>query len=155
MLSASARCAWEVCNPLFRRLLYLYTSRNLFLRCFLSIIAFLTIYPVGFIFLKSFVISAPGQPETWGLQGWSQAFNHRHLSSALFNTLSLATIRIFISSTLAIIFAWIVTRTDIPLRGSIEFMLWLGFFLPILPMTMGWILLLDSHYGPYQYFSHD
>lgn len=147
MLSASARSAWEVCNPLFRRLRYLYPSRNFFLLLFLCVVAFLTIYPVAFIFLKSFVISAPGQPQTWGLQGWSQAFNDRHLSSALFNTFSLAIIRIFISSTLAIIFAWIVTRTDTPLRGSIEFMLWLGFFLPILPMTMGWILLLDSHYG--------
>lgn len=51
------------------------------------------------------------------------------------------------SSQLAIFFAWVVTRTDTPLRAFIEVMLWLGFFLPLLPMTMGWILLLDPYYG--------
>jgi iron(III) transport system permease protein len=33
------------------------------------------------------------------------------------------------------------------LKGFIEMALWLGFFLPLLPITMGWILLLDPHYG--------
>jgi len=40
-----------------------------------------------------------------------------------------------------------VTRTDTPLKGFIEIALWLGFFLPLLPMTMGWILLLDPYNG--------
>ena len=48
---------------------------------------------------------------------------------------------------LAIFFAWVVTRTDTPLKAFIEVALWLGFFLPLLPMTMGWILLLDPYYG--------
>jgi len=134
-------------QPIVQKIILLTHLSKLPFLVFLCMIAFLTIYPVASIFLKSFATSAPGQPETWGLQGWLQAFNDRNLSTALLNTFSLAIIRIFISSTLAIIFAWIVTRTDTPLRGSIEFMLWLGFFLPILPMTMGWILLLDSHYG--------
>jgi iron(III) transport system permease protein len=59
----------------------------------------------------------------------------------------LAFARVTITSGLAIFFAWVVTRTDTPLKGFIEMSLWLGFFLPLLPMTMGWILLLDPHYG--------
>ena len=106
-----------------------------------------TAYPVGLIFLKSFVASRPGQSATWGLQGWIGAFSDRALVSVLVNTFSLATVRIAITSVLAIFFAWVVTRTDTPLKGLIEFALWFGFFLPLLPMTMGWILLLDSHYG--------
>lgn len=106
-----------------------------------------TAYPVGLIFLKSFVLSRPGQPATWGLQGWIAAFNDRALLSVLVNTFSLATVRIAITSVLAIFFAWVVTRTDTPFKKLIEFALWLGFFLPLLPMTMGWILLLDPHIG--------
>jgi iron(III) transport system permease protein len=106
-----------------------------------------TAYPVGLIFLKSFVSSRPGQPATWGLQGWIGAFSDRALFSVLVNTFSLALVRIAISSVLAIFFAWVVTRTDTPWKGVIEFALWFGFFLPLLPMTMGWILLLDPHYG--------
>ncbi len=36
---------------------------------------------------------------------------------------------------------------QVPGHAFIERALWFGFFLPVLPMTMGWILLLDSHYG--------
>ena len=71
----------------------------------------------------------------------------RDFPIALGNTLLLAFARVVITSVLAIFFAWVVTRTDTPFKGFIEIMLWCGFFLPLLPMTMGWILLLDPHYG--------
>lgn len=106
-----------------------------------------TAYPVALIFLKSFALSRPGQPTVWGLQGWISAFGDRALLPVLANTFSLATVRIAITTVLALFFAWVVARTDTPFKGAIEFALWLGFFLPLLPMTMGWILLLDSHYG--------
>jgi iron(III) transport system permease protein len=113
----------------------------------IALIFLITAYPVGLIFLKSFALSRPGQPTTWGLQGWIAAFNDRALFSVLLNTFSLAMVRIGITTVLAIFFAWVVARTDTPFKGAIEFALWLGFFLPLLPMTMGWILLLDPHTG--------
>ena len=33
------------------------------------------------------------------------------------------------------------------MKGTLEFLFWLSFFLPALPETMGWILLLDPKYG--------
>ncbi|HXK29394.1 MAG TPA: iron ABC transporter permease [Candidatus Binatia bacterium] len=104
-------------------------------------------YPIGLLFVKSFVASRPGQATVWTINGWVAAFTDATLPAALGNTFFLALVRVFITSGLAIFFAWVVTRTDTPLKGSIEVMLWLGFFLPLLPMTMGWILLLDPHYG--------
>lgn len=112
-----------------------------------GVVFFVTAYPLILIFLNSFTLSRPGQPPVWGLQGWISAFSDRALLSVLANTFSLATVRIAITTILAIFFAWVVARTDTPFRGFIEFALWLGFFLPLLPMTLGWILLLDSHYG--------
>ena len=109
---------------------------------------FLTLaYPLILLFLKSFTISKPGQPTVWGLEGWITAFTDPKLLVACGNTFFLASVRIILSTGLAIFFAWVVTRTDTPLRGLIEQMLWLGFFLPLLPMTMGWILLLDPYNG--------
>ena len=104
-------------------------------------------YPLGLLLVKSFVISRPGQPTVWALDGWVAAFTDVNLAVAIGNTFYLATVRVIISSALAIFFAWVVTRTDTPLKGFIEVTLWLGFFLPLLPMTMGWILLLDPYYG--------
>src|SRR5215467_6828878 len=104
-------------------------------------------YPLGMLFVKSFVISRPGQPTVWAVNGWVEAFTDVNLAIAIGNTFYLAFVRVIITSVLAIFFAWVVTRTDTPLKGFIEVALWLGFFLPLLPMTMGWILLLDPYYG--------
>jgi iron(III) transport system permease protein len=104
-------------------------------------------YPLALLFVKSFVISRPGQPTVWAANGWVEAFTDVNLAIAIGNTFYLAFVRVIITSVLAIFFAWVVTRTDTPLKAFIEVALWLGFFLPLLPMTMGWILLLDPYYG--------
>ncbi len=104
-------------------------------------------YPLALLFIKSFAISRPGQPTVWGLAGWAAAFGDVNLAVAIGNTFYLGFVRVVLTSVLAIFFAWVVTRTDTPLKGFIEVTLWLGFFLPLLPMTMGWILLLDPYYG--------
>lgn len=111
-----------------------------------TLILFLA-YPLALLLVKSFVISRPGQAAVWGANGWVAAFTDASLAVAIGNTFYLALVRVVISSALAIFFAWVVTRTDTPLKGFIEVTLWLGFFLPLLPMTMGWILLLDPYYG--------
>src|SRR5215471_16180914 len=92
-------------------------------------------YPLALLFVKSFVISRPGQPTVWAAaNGWVQAFTDVNLAIAIGNTFYLAFVRVIITSALAIFFAWVVTRSDTPLKGFIEVALWLGFFLPLLPM---------------------
>lgn len=113
----------------------------------IALLVLLLAYPVVLLFLKSFVASRPGQPAVWTINGWVAAFTDAKLPIAIGNTFFLAFVRVVITTGLAIFFAWVVTRTDTPLKGFIELDLWLGFFLPLLPMTMGWILLLDPHYG--------
>ena len=104
-------------------------------------------YPLALLLIKSFVVSRPGQDNVWAINGWVEAFTDANLAVAIGNTFYLAFLRVVITTVLAIFFAWVVTRTDTPLKGFIEIALWLGFFLPLLPMTMGWILLLDPYNG--------
>ena len=107
-------------------------------------------YPLALLFVKSFVVTRPGEPTVWAVKGWFEAFTDGNLAVAIGNTFYLAFLRVVITTVLAIFFAWVVTRTDTPLKGFIEVTLWLGFFLPLLPMTMGWILLLGSLQRTYQ-----
>ena len=104
-------------------------------------------YPLALLFIKSFAVTRPGEPTLWAVKGWVEAFTDGNLAVAIGNTFYLAFLRVVITTVLAIFFAWVVTRTDTPLKGFIEVTLWLGFFLPLLPMTMGWILLLDPYNG--------
>lgn len=113
----------------------------------LGVVAFVVLVPLFLMILNSFQLSKPGEPMIYGLQGWREAFSSPGILSAIHNTFSLALARQFIALILGIMLAWLLSRTDIPLSGPLEFMFWLSFFLPALPVTIGWILLLDPKFG--------
>jgi iron(III) transport system permease protein len=113
----------------------------------LLVVGFLVLTPLVLMILNSFQIARPGQPIVWGLEGWVKAFNTPGITKAMTNTFTLAITRQAIALSIGAFFAWLIARTDLPMKGLLEFFFWLSFFLPALPETMGWILLLDPKYG--------
>ena len=111
------------------------------------VVAFLVVTPLFLMILNSFQTARPGQPIVWGAEGWVKAFSTPGIVKAMTNTFTLAITRQAIALLIGSFFAWLVARTDIPMKGTLEFFFWLSFFLPALPETMGWILLLDPKYG--------
>jgi len=111
------------------------------------IVAFLVLTPLFLMILNSFQTARPGQPIVWGIDGWIKAFTTPGIVKAMTNTVTLALTRQAIALLIGAFFAWLIARTDIPMKGTLEFFFWLSFFLPALPETMGWILLLDPKYG--------
>ena len=83
----------------------------------------------------------------YSLQGWRQALDNPGIVSAIYNSFSLAIARQSIATVIGILLAWLIARTDIPLRGWLEFSFWISYFIPSLPVALGWILLLDPKYG--------
>jgi iron(III) transport system permease protein len=113
----------------------------------LLVVGFLVLTPLALLILNSFQIARPGQPIVWGLEGWVKAFTTPGIIKAITNTFTLAITRQTIALFVGAFFAWLIARTDLPMKGLLEFFFWLSFFLPALPETMGWILLLDPKYG--------
>src|SRR3990167_10456279 len=113
----------------------------------LLLVAFLVLTPLGLMVFNSFQIARPGEPVVYGLEGWRKAFSSPGIVEAMTNTFALAVTRQLIALFIGGFLAWLIARTDIPMKGSLEFLFWLFFFLPALPETMGWILLLDPKYG--------
>jgi iron(III) transport system permease protein len=111
------------------------------------IVGFLVLTPLFLMILNSFQTARPGQPIVWGIDGWIKAFTTPGIVKAMTNTVSLALTRQAIALLVGAFFAWLIARSDIPMKGMLEFFFWLSFFLPALPETMGWILLLDPKYG--------
>ena len=111
------------------------------------VVAFLVLTPLALMILNSFQTARPGQPIVWGLEGWVKAFTTPGILKAITNTFSLAITRQLIALLIGSFFAWLIARTDLPMKSTLEFFFWLSFFLPALPETMGWILLLDPKYG--------
>jgi iron(III) transport system permease protein len=113
----------------------------------LLLVGFLVLTPLGLMIFNSFQIARPGEPIVYGVDGWVKAFTTPGILKAMANTFSLALTRQAIALVIGAFFAWLIARTDLPMKGVLEFLFWLSFFLPALPETMGWILLLDPKYG--------
>ena len=113
----------------------------------LVVVGFLVLTPLSLMILNSFQIARPGEPIVWGMDGWIKAFSTPGIVKAMTNTVTLALTRQLIALVIGCLFAWLIARTDIPMKRTVEFLFWLSFFLPALPQTMGWILLLDPKYG--------
>jgi iron(III) transport system permease protein len=77
---------------------------------------------------------------------WQETLANPVNRSAIGYSLLLA-LRAPIAALVGFLIAWILIRIRVPGGRFIEFALWISFFVPLLPVTLSWILLLDPHYG--------
>lgn len=116
----------------------------------LSLVAFFALVtglPLLFLFGGSFNLAAPGQPALYGLANWAQAFSDPTTVNALWMSFLLSGTRLIPAIVIAVLFAWLIARTDMPGGNAIEFFCWMAYFIPDFPLTLAWILLLDPNYG--------
>jgi iron(III) transport system permease protein len=103
--------------------------------------------PLAFLLAGSFNLAAPGREAVYGLGNWLRAFHDGATIEALWMSFLLSAVRLVPAMAIAVIFAWLIGRTDMPGGNAIEFFCWLAFFIPDFPLTLAWILLLDPNYG--------
>ncbi|MFN0074523.1 MAG: ABC transporter permease [Chloroflexota bacterium] len=103
--------------------------------------------PLVLLLINSFNSAIPGREAVYGLQNWAMAFSDTGTISALWNSIALGGLRTLISLPLAFGLAWLIARSDLPGRTGLELLCWIGIFLPHLPLTFGWVLLLDPKFG--------
>jgi iron(III) transport system permease protein len=111
------------------------------------LVSIVALAPVILTVVNSFRTSLPGEPATWGTSGWIAAFSSPSVWRAIGNTFILSFMRVPIAVVLGCIFAWLLIRTNVAGRRSIELLFWIAFFLPTLPTAMAWILLIDPQSG--------
>ena len=87
----------------------------------LLVVGFLVLTPLALMILNSFQIARPGQPIVWGLEGWVKAFSTPGIIKAMTNTFTLAITRQAIALLVGAFFAWLVARTDLPMKGLLNF----------------------------------
>ena len=113
----------------------------------LALLLLLVAYPVFLLVLNSFQTSLPWQAPKYGMKLAQGLRRARDDAGDLQYGASLLLAYQAISLGMAIIIAWLIARTDIPLGNLLEAAFWVSFFLPALSTTLGWILLLDPQYG--------
>lgn len=113
----------------------------------LAVVAFLVAYPLFMLLFGSFKEGPPGTSAPFTFDGYVRAYSNVATYTTLWTTLWLGVVRTLLSVALAIFLAWVVTRTDIPWRGTLEVLIWLKFFLPVQPFIIAWALLLAPDVG--------
>src|SRR5918999_1746867 len=114
--------------------------RTLLLSLFLALIAFLVFTPFVFLLYGSLETVSPDGNTTYSLDAWRQALADPGIVTAIYNSFSLALARQLVAIVLGILVAWLIARTDLPVGGWLEFSFWLSYFIPSLPVALGWIL---------------
>ena len=107
----------------------------------------LVAYPLALLIYGSFLSDQPGQSHNLSLNAWTSALSQPGMSTALINTIKRTAITEIIALPSAIVIAWLAARTDMPGRQWLDRLLWMAFFLPALPVLLGWILLFDPDFG--------
>ncbi len=137
----------ELATPHAKSFFERFDGRTLFLSLFVAFIALLVFTPLLFLLYGSIESLRPDGTTVYSLQGWRQALANPGIAGAIYNSFALAVARQSLAIVIGIFLAWLIARTDIPFGGWLEFSFWLSYFIPSLPIALGWILLLDSKYG--------
>lgn len=124
------------------------SSSNLVLALAVLITLWLLLVPMLLLFLNSIRTGPPsflGGP--WTLRNYAVLFSSPFFYTALVNTVVISVISTLGGLALAIVFAWLIERTDLPFRG----MAWVAVLLPLaIPgvlFALSWMLLLAPRVG--------
>ena len=110
-------------------------------------VAFLVLIPVGMLVWGSFRNDSPFVATAYTLQGYRDTLFARDTWELAWTTLWLSVVRTAGAAGLAIFLAWAIHRTDTPLRGLFDKLIYARFFVPNLPILMAWVLLLSPRSG--------
>ncbi len=129
-------------------------SHGLVFIALLAIVGLFVLYPVLIILVNSVTLGPNGQSQGFTLRSWQIAVSDPAMLAAIRNTLKVVAANESISLPVAVAIAWLLARTDLPARATLEFMFWVTFFLPSLSVTLGWVVLLDAQSGVVNQLAH-
>ncbi len=114
---------------------------------FTAFLLFLILVPVSRLIINSFRLGHPALPQGWTLQNYVAAFSMPLYYQALGTTLWLATVGTALTLVIAVLFAWLIERTDMPLRNLAWTLILIPMAIPGVLFALGWALLLAPNTG--------
>jgi iron(III) transport system permease protein len=112
----------------------------------LAAVALICVLPVAVVIVGSLSEGNPFNDFHGSIEPWMRALESSQTLRSIGYSLVLS-LRVPVALLVSFVVAWYLARNDVFGKRTIMYALWLAFFLPILPATLGWILLLDPNYG--------
>jgi iron(III) transport system permease protein len=121
-------------------------GRTFGIAALIVILGFLSVYPMGMLLYGSLHSTPPGMAGEFNLDGYTALLSAENLA-VMANTVGLSLVKTALSLALAILFAWIIARTDTPFRGTLEVLITLPFFIPPILTATAWAMLGNAQAG--------
>jgi iron(III) transport system permease protein len=107
----------------------------------------LIVVPLFFLVLSSFRSGTPWQPEGFTFQNYVSAYSTSHTYLMFVNTAAFAVAGTFLSLSLAVVFAFLTERTDMPFRNVAWGLIIVPMAIPGLLFAVSWTFLLSPQIG--------
>ena len=111
------------------------------------VVVWLLVVPVGMLIVSSLRTGPPSLPGPWTLRNYTVAFSSEFFFKSLVNTFIVSAGATAGAMALAILFAWLIERTDMPFRGAAWVMVLLPLVIPGVLFALAWMLLLLPKLG--------
>lgn len=112
-----------------------------------AFLLFLILVPIVRLLLNSFQLGHPAVPQGWTLSNYTNAFASPLFYEALITTLWVSTVSTFITVAIAVLFAWLIERTDMPYRNLAWALILIPMAMPGVLFALAWTLLLSPKSG--------
>jgi iron(III) transport system permease protein len=122
-------------------------SANLLPHGVTFLLVLLIIVPLLRLILSSFQLGHPALPEGWTLENYATAYSMPLFYQALGTTVVISLIGTALTLTLAVLFAWLIERTDMPLRNFAWTLILIPMAIPGVLFALAWMLLLAPKTG--------
>jgi iron(III) transport system permease protein len=103
--------------------------------------------PLLMVVLMSLRTGFPGEGGPLTLANFIAVYSTPGTYKVLLNTLMFATGTVLVALAFAVPLVWLLTRTDIPFKGTIYVLMTVGILIPVFLRTIAWILLLSPRIG--------
>src|SRR5687768_8602262 len=90
---------------------------RLLLALVMVVVLWLLVVPVIMLIASSFRTGPPSLPGPWTLRNFAVAFSSEFFFRSLVNTFIVSSGATAVAVSLAVVFAWLIERTDMPFRG--------------------------------------
>jgi iron(III) transport system permease protein len=110
-------------------------------------LVFLVLIPLARLAMSSFQSGHPAMPEGWTLQNYTAALSMPLFYQALGTTAIISAIGTLLTLGIAVLFAWLIERTDMPLRNLAWTLILIPMAIPGVLFALGWALLLSPKTG--------
>lgn len=112
-----------------------------------ALLLFLILVPIVRLLVNSFQLGHPAFPQGWTLSNYTNAFASPLFVQALVTTLWVSTVSTFITVAIAVVFAWLIERTDMPGRNLAWALILIPMAMPGMLFALAWTLLLSPKSG--------